>query len=83
MHIINFIMFQIFFRLYNAGLQPKLHEMYPPISYPVSRGTPNISSLLEWDHSIEWDVADYRKLVRKRDHFFLIFTFIHFVLVIF
>lgn len=49
-------------RLYNAGLQPKVQELYPPITYPVSRGTPNISSLLEWDHSAEWDTADYRKI---------------------
>lgn len=49
-------------RVYNAGLQPKVQEMYPPITYPVSRGTPNISSLLEWDHSVEWDAADYRKI---------------------
>ncbi len=25
--------------------------MYPPIEYPVSRGTPSISPLIKWDHS--------------------------------
>ncbi|CAH1398203.1 unnamed protein product [Nezara viridula] len=49
-------------RLYNAGLQLKVQALYPPITYPVSRGTPNISSLVEWDHSVEWNNADYRKI---------------------
>ncbi|CAH1398200.1 unnamed protein product [Nezara viridula] len=49
-------------KLYNAGLQLKVQALYPPITYPVSRGTPNISSLVEWDHSAEWDIADYRMI---------------------
>lgn len=28
-----------------------LNQIYPPIEFPVSRGTPMISSLIEWDHS--------------------------------
>ncbi|XP_014291398.1 fatty acid synthase [Halyomorpha halys] len=49
-------------RLYNAGLYPKVKELYPPVTYPVSRGTPNLGSLVEWDHSIEWGFADFRKI---------------------
>lgn len=33
------------------------------MSYPVARGTPMIQSLIEWDHSIEWAVADFSKKV--------------------
>ncbi|KAK3760848.1 hypothetical protein RRG08_034690 [Elysia crispata] len=35
-----------------------LLKVYPPIQYPVSRGTPLLSSLVAqaWDHSVEWVV---------------------------
>lgn len=52
-----------YFRMYNAGLQPKIKNLYPPVSYPVSRGTPMIQSLIEWDHSIKWAVADFTQKV--------------------
>lgn len=46
-------------KLFNAGLQPKIENLYPPISYPVSRGTPSLQPLVEWDHSDEWDVVTF------------------------
>ncbi|VVC46315.1 Hypothetical protein CINCED_3A018656 [Cinara cedri] len=46
-------------KLYNAGLQPKLENLYPPISYPVSRGTPSLQPLVEWDHTDDWEVITY------------------------
>lgn len=48
-------------KLYMAGAQPKISKLYPPISYPVGRGTPMISSMVKWDHSTEWMVADFAK----------------------
>lgn len=30
-------------KLYNAGLQPDIAKLYPPVEYPVSRGTPMIA----------------------------------------
>lgn len=33
-------------KLYNAGLQPQLANIYPPIDFPVSRGTPMISPFI-------------------------------------
>lgn len=30
-------------KLYNTGLQPDIASLYPPVEYPVSRGTPTIS----------------------------------------
>ncbi|KAJ8688225.1 hypothetical protein QAD02_024020, partial [Eretmocerus hayati] len=46
-------------KIYNAGVQPQLSKLYPPVSFPVGRGTPMINSLVKWDHSIQWDVADF------------------------
>ncbi|XP_065226660.1 fatty acid synthase-like [Planococcus citri] len=46
-------------KCFNAGGQPKLSNLFHPIKFPVSRGTPMIQSMVEWDHSIEWGVADF------------------------
>lgn len=43
-------------KLYVAGGQPKVSRLYPPVSYPVGRGTPMLNSLVKWDHSTEWAV---------------------------
>lgn len=54
------------FRLYNAGLQPKIKNLYPSVSYPVSRSTPMIQSLIEWDHSAQWAVAEFSQKVKYK-----------------
>ncbi|XP_015126151.1 fatty acid synthase [Diachasma alloeum] len=46
-------------KIYNAGGQPIFSKLYPPVSYPVGRGTPMINSLVGWDHSTPWDVANF------------------------
>ena len=46
----------LLFRLYQAGFNPNVAALYGPISYPVPRGTPSISSLIQWDHSATHDV---------------------------
>lgn len=38
------------YRLYIAGCEPAVNNLYPPIEYPVSRGTPSISSYCTWFH---------------------------------
>ncbi|XP_017888250.2 fatty acid synthase-like, partial [Ceratina calcarata] len=38
-------------KLYNAGLQPQLANLYPYVEFPVSRGTPMISPYVRWEHS--------------------------------
>ncbi|KAG7203841.1 hypothetical protein KM043_017897 [Ampulex compressa] len=48
-------------KLYSAGLQPQLANLYPPVEYPVSRGTPMISPLIRWDYSEEWSTHLYNK----------------------
>jgi fatty acid synthase len=42
-----------------AGVDMKIEKLYPPISYPVSRGTPMIAPLIKWDHSEEWFVTRF------------------------
>lgn len=42
-------------RLYNnSGFKFEMTKLYPRLNYPVSSGTPSISSLIKWDHSITW-----------------------------
>ncbi|XP_025199126.1 fatty acid synthase-like isoform X2 [Melanaphis sacchari] len=48
-------------KLYNAGLQTQIKNLYPTVSYPVGRGTPMIQSLVEWDHSSKWTVANFQQ----------------------
>ncbi|XP_039309729.1 fatty acid synthase-like [Solenopsis invicta] len=46
-------------KMYNAGGQPDILKLYPPISFPVGRGTPMIGPLIKWDHSTAWDVPKF------------------------
>lgn len=48
-------------KLYTAGVQPDIAKLYPPVSFPVGRGTPMIGSLIKWDHSATWEVASYKQ----------------------
>ncbi|XP_014471165.1 PREDICTED: fatty acid synthase-like [Dinoponera quadriceps] len=48
-------------KLYTAGVQPDIAKLYPPVNFPVGRGTPMIGSLVKWDHSIAWEVASFGK----------------------
>ncbi|KAJ8680787.1 hypothetical protein QAD02_016574 [Eretmocerus hayati] len=43
-------------QMYNIGMQPQISNIYPKIPFPVSTGTPSISSLVQWDHSTDWTV---------------------------
>lgn len=36
-------------RLYNCGLQPQVANLYPPVEFPVSRGTPMISPSIRYE----------------------------------
>ncbi|KAF7386952.1 hypothetical protein HZH66_011404 [Vespula vulgaris] len=48
-------------KLYATGAQPKISKLYPLINYPVGRGTPMLNSLVKWDHSTLWSVANFSK----------------------
>ncbi|KAI4477322.1 hypothetical protein M0804_012912 [Polistes exclamans] len=44
-------------KLYNLGCPITPGKLYPKIPYPVSRGTPSISSHIRWEHSSDWYVC--------------------------
>ncbi|XP_060080138.1 fatty acid synthase-like [Ylistrum balloti] len=43
-------------RCYLQGLNFNPLKLYPTVSFPVSRGTPMISPMIQWDHSSSWYV---------------------------
>ncbi|XP_030556630.1 fatty acid synthase [Drosophila novamexicana] len=49
-------------QLYAAGGQPQLLglSLSQTISYPVSRGTPMLSSLIGWDHTQKWSYPKFQ-----------------------
>ncbi|KAF8774576.1 Fatty acid synthase like protein [Argiope bruennichi] len=46
-------------KLYNEGLNPKIERLYPPVKFPVPRGTPMIADLIRWNHSDSLKVPRY------------------------
>jgi fatty acid synthase, animal type len=42
---------QNIFRLFQNGVDVNIANLYPQVSFPVSRGTPMISPIISWDHS--------------------------------
>jgi fatty acid synthase len=52
-----------------------IHNLYPKIEFPVSRGTPMISPLVKWDHSDSFrafkmddlDINELRVPIMMRD----------------
>lgn len=42
--------------------------MYPPVQWPVARGTPGLASHVKWDHSTEWSVAHYGHASRSGEN---------------
>lgn len=36
------------------GYIPKIANLYPKVEFPVSTGTPPLSHLVEWNHSVRW-----------------------------
>lgn len=36
-----------------------IERLYPPVEFPVSRGTAMISPLLEWDHTDDYFVSKF------------------------
>ncbi|XP_046964411.1 fatty acid synthase-like [Vanessa cardui] len=47
-------------KLYEAGLNPHIANVYPTIEFPVSQGTPMLSHLVEWEHSEDWTVISFK-----------------------
>uniref|UniRef100_A0A452SJH0 Fatty acid synthase n=1 Tax=Ursus americanus TaxID=9643 RepID=A0A452SJH0_URSAM len=43
-------------RLHLLGIDANPNGLFPPVEFPVPRGTPLISPHIKWDHSQVWDV---------------------------
>ncbi|XP_039308603.1 fatty acid synthase isoform X2 [Solenopsis invicta] len=58
-------------KLYNYGLQLQVANLYPPVEFPVSRGTPMISPSIRWDHSEAWFTPEYQtqKFIKSRERY--------------
>ncbi|KYQ49068.1 Fatty acid synthase [Trachymyrmex zeteki] len=65
------VIFHAIGRLYNYGLQPQIANLYPPVEYPVSRGTSMISPSIRWDHSQDWFIPCYttQKSIKSRERY--------------
>ncbi|KAL3245570.1 hypothetical protein MRX96_046854, partial [Rhipicephalus microplus] len=46
-------------KLHSLGVKMDLSVLYPPVPWPLHRGTPNIGHLVAWDHSETWHVAKW------------------------
>ncbi|XP_039309277.1 fatty acid synthase-like [Solenopsis invicta] len=51
-------------KMYNTGAKLDILKLYPPISFPVGRGTPMIGPLIKWDHSTAWNVPNFNQTSR-------------------
>lgn len=47
------------FRLFNVGFHPQIQNLYPKVHFPVPHATPMIQSMIEWDHSQNWNVVTF------------------------
>lgn len=47
--------------MYTNGLNVKVQELYPPITFPVSRGTPSLHSIPLWEHTDKMTSVIVRK----------------------
>ncbi|KAK8761425.1 hypothetical protein V5799_027308 [Amblyomma americanum] len=47
-------------KLHTLGVQMDLSALYPPVPWPVPRGTPSIAHLVSWDHSESWTVPGWK-----------------------
>lgn len=66
------IYFNEIFRIYENGVDIDVAKLYPPVKYPVSRGTPMISPLIKWDHSEDHFVTRFEARVPKAERSFSI-----------
>ncbi|CAH2039961.1 unnamed protein product, partial [Iphiclides podalirius] len=55
-------------RAFARGAQPRAGALYPPVGWPVRRGTPGLASHVLWDHSAEWSVAHFGAASRSGEN---------------
>jgi fatty acid synthase, animal type len=59
------------FRIYSNGHDINIAKLYPPVEFPVSRGTPMIAPHIKWEHSddhfvMHFDDDDSAKCAERR-----------------
>ncbi|CAG4933499.1 unnamed protein product [Colias eurytheme] len=47
------------------GYNPKIHNLYPKVEFPVSTGTPMLGHLVEWAQTEKWTLPLYVSAHRK------------------
>ncbi|XP_077526204.1 fatty acid synthase-like isoform X2 [Haemaphysalis longicornis] len=52
-------------QLHVLGVQLELRSLYPPVAWPVPRGTPSIAHYVSWDHSQSWNVVGWHDFLNK------------------
>jgi hypothetical protein len=58
--------------MFENGIDMDVSKLYPPVEFPVSRGTPMISPLIRWEHSENW----WEFSLKQNQIFFInLFTF--------
>ncbi|CAH2098689.1 unnamed protein product [Euphydryas editha] len=62
-NIVQFL-FTALGKLYEAGLNPQLANIYPTVEFPVSQATPMLAHLVEWEHNENWFTSTY-KMINK------------------
>jgi hypothetical protein len=62
--------------MYVSGVNPKIQELYPKISFPVARGTPTIHSLPFWNHTEQWIPLESYNLKVSSEKIFLHLVFL-------
>jgi len=60
------------FRIFANGVNMDVSKLYPPIDFPVSRGTPMISSLIQWDHSENHFLVTNNIMAAKSEWLFML-----------
>lgn len=62
----------VFSRIFENGVDIDISKLYPPIEFPVSRGTPMISPHVKWDHSEELFVTAYETKTTKSERHYTV-----------
>lgn len=52
--------------MFENGIDMDVSQLYPPVEFPVSRGTPMISPMIRWEHSEDWFVTKFESQKSNR-----------------
>ncbi|KAL7036630.1 hypothetical protein ACKWTF_008883 [Chironomus riparius] len=56
-------------KLFENGLDFDVSKLYPPVQFPVSRGTPMIAPLIKWDHKQDLFVYKFDERIASEKSF--------------